>query len=404
MFSRLLTLLTVVLVAVPGCSEENSVLPITSSGDGDTNNPTPEVSTVTVASGLSQPVFICSPPDDHERLFIVEKAGRIKILRGGAILPTPFLDIVDRVGSGGNEQGLLGMAFDPDFASNGFFYVNYTDKTGSTVVARFGVSANADVADVAGEGLILKVSQPFANHNAGMLAFSPVDGYLYIGLGDGGSGGDPRDNAQNPATALGKMLRVDVRQGLPYSVPDDNPYRGRADTLDEIWSFGLRNPWRYSFDRSTGDLYIGDVGQNRIEEIDYSPASSTGRENYGWRLKEGSDCFNPSQNCDGGLTLTDPIHQYSHSDPSSPCSVTGGYVYRGTAFPELAGTYFFGDYCSGEVWSLRYGGNTVTDFRDRTSELGLSGVALASFGEDAAGELYIVDYRGTVFKMVPKSR
>jgi glucose/arabinose dehydrogenase len=392
--------IVIAILAVPGCSEESASTSSVPVEDDNTDNLPVELSTVTVASGLSLPVFVCSPPGDHDRLFIVEKAGRIKILSGGTILSTLFLDITDRVGATGNEQGLLGMAFDPDFASNGFFYVNYTDRDGSTVIARIGLTANSNVADATSEALILKVSQPFSNHNAGMLAFSPVDGYLYIGLGDGGSGGDPQNYAQNPATPLGKMLRIDVRQGLPYTVPDDNPYRGSPDTLDEIWSFGLRNPWRYSFDRLTGDLYIGDVGQNQIEEIDFSPASSTGRENYGWRLKEGDNCFNPSRNCEQGVTLIDPIHQYSHSDPSSPCSVTGGYVYRGSVLTGFEGTYFFGDFCSGQVWSFRYTDDAVTDFRDRTSELGLSGVALASFGEDAVGELYIIDYRGSIHRIV----
>ncbi|UCG63334.1 MAG: PQQ-dependent sugar dehydrogenase [Candidatus Zixiibacteriota bacterium] len=390
-------------LVLSGCSNENTSA---NAGPADTDNSgdtTAELSAVALATGFSRPVFVCSAPGDDSRLFVVEKAGRIMILRDGAIQQLPYLDITDRVGDAGGEQGLLGMAFDPDYSTTGFFYVNYTDNAGSTVVARFKVSDLPDQADASSEELVLKVNQPFSNHNAGMLAFSPVDGYLYVGLGDGGSGGDPQDNAQDPATALGKMLRIDVGQGLPYAVPPDNPFRGSVDTLDEIWSFGLRNPWRYSFDRLTGDLYIGDVGQSRIEEVDFSPASSKGGENYGWRLKEGNECFNPAQGCESGRQLVDPIYQYRHSDPSSPCSITGGYVYRGVAFPELVGAYFFGDFCSGQVWSLRYENGTVADFADRTGELGLGQAAVASFGEDNSGELYIVDFGGTVYKVVPKA-
>ncbi len=383
-----------------GCSEEEDIKAATNPPD-----PVPvssELNAEVVVSGLSQPVFAGAPSGDNNRLFVVEKAGQIRIVRDNTLAPTPFLDITDRVEASAGERGLLGLAFAPEYITNGFFYVNYTDQSGRTIISRFSVTSNPDLANASSEQIILTVDQPFANHNAGMLAFSPIDGYLYIGLGDGGSGGDPQNNAQNPSTLLGKMLRIDVSGGLPYTVPADNPYVNSPDTLNEIWSFGLRNPWRYSFDRVTGALYIGDVGQNSTEEIDFSPATSTGRENYGWRLKEGSDCFNPSQGCESGVNLTDPIHEYSHSDPSSPCSVTGGYVYRGAAMPLLSGTYFFADFCSGQVWSFRYDNGTKTEFQDRTAELGLPQIPIASFGEDADGELYIVDFSGTVYKIVPR--
>jgi glucose/arabinose dehydrogenase len=368
--------------------------------DPTDTSPVTGLATVAVAAGLSQPLLVCSPAGDNNRLFVVEKGGRIKILRDGAVMTTLYLDITDRVGTGAGEQGLLGMAFDPDYDINGFFYVNYINASGNTVIARFEVSSDADIADPLSEQIILRVEQPFSNHNAGMLAFSPLDGFLYIGLGDGGSAGDPDNHGQNPLSLLGKMLRIDVRNDLPYTVPADNPYRDNQDTLSEIWSFGLRNPWRYSFDRATGDIYIGDVGQNLIEEINISLASSNGGENYGWRLKEGSHCFNPTQNCSDGLALTDPVFEYSHSDPGSPCSVTGGYVYRGAVLPGFTGTYFFGDFCSGQVWSFRYTNNAVTDFKDRTEELALPQPSIASFGEDGAGELYIVDLGGTIYKIV----
>ncbi|HWR82856.1 MAG TPA: PQQ-dependent sugar dehydrogenase [Candidatus Deferrimicrobium sp.] len=352
-------------------------------------------------SGLSSPVYVCSPPGDRNRLFIVEQGGRIRIHKNGSLLPVPFLDIHTIISTGG-ERGLLGLAFHPDYAANGYFYVNYTNVAGNTVIARYQVSANPDSANQNSAFTILTVAQPFSNHNGGMLAFGPVDGYLYIGMGDGGSGGDPQNNAQNPQTLLGKLLRIDVDGGVPYSVPPDNPFVGAPDTLDEIWAFGLRNPWRYSFDRAAGDLYIGDVGQNALEEIDFQSNTSSGGENYGWRLKEGTSCYNPPSNCDPAGVLIDPIHQYTHGGSPFRCSVTGGYVYRGCAIPDLQGTYFFGDYCSGQVWSFRYNGSTVTEFQDRTTELGLPAVSVSSFGENANGEIYIVAYNlGRIYKIVP---
>ncbi len=353
-----------------------------------------------VVVGLSAPVFVTSPPADSNRLFIVEQAGRIRIYKNSALLGTPFLDIQGLVSYGG-ERGLLGMAFHPDFAVNGYFFVNYTRAVdNTTVVARYEVSANADSADENSAQTIITVNQPYSNHNAGMLAFSPLDGYLYIGLGDGGAAGDPQNRAQDPKELLGKMLRVDVDGGSPYAVPGDNPWVGAVDTLDEIWAFGLRNPWRYSFDRGTGDLYTADVGQAGWEEVDFQSAGSSGGENYGWRLKEGTNCYNPPEDCDPGGILDDPIHVYAHS--GGLCSITGGYVYRGCAIPDLHGTYFFSDYCTGQIWSFRYDGANLTEFQERTSELGMGAVRISSFGEDAYGEIYVIAYdQGRIYRIVP---
>jgi glucose/arabinose dehydrogenase len=362
-----------------------------------------QLTTVRVASGLSAPVFVTSPPGDFDRLFIVEQTGRIRILTGGEVLPNPFLDISDNVSYGG-ERGLLGLAFHPDYTDNGFFYVNYTDNDGNTVIARFSVSDDPNLADPSSDATILTIDQPYGNHNGGMIAFGPQDGYLYIGMGDGGSGGDPENRAQDDGQLLGKLLRIDVDGGFPYAIPPDNPFAGPGDPLDEIWAKGLRNPWRFSFDRETYDLYIGDVGQNLWEEIDFQPAASQGGENYGWRLMEGNHCYNPPSDCDpGGLTY--PIYEYSHGGSPFRCSITGGYVYRGSAIPDLAGTYFFADYCSNQIWSFRYVDGDITEFTDRTDELdpgsGMSIDDISSFGQDANGELYIIDLGGEVFKIVP---
>ena len=354
------------------------------------------LTTTVVASGLSSPLFVTSPPGDTGRIFIVQQGGRVRIVKNGSLLPGNFLNLQGKISSGG-ERGLLGLAFHPDYASNGYFYVNYTDSSGNTVTARFQVSANPDSADTSSQQILLTVNQPFPNHNGGWIAFGPNDGYLYIALGDGGSGGDPQNRAQNPLTLLGKMLRIDIDTSQGYKIPPTNPFAGSADTLNEIWAMGLRNPWRNSFDQLTGDLYIADVGQGSWEEVDFQPYASTGGENYGWRLKEGDHCFNPSSGCDTIAGLTDPIHEYPHSDG---CSVTGGYVYRGSAIPDLQGTYFFGDYCSGTIWSFRYDGNDTSEFQDRSAELGVS-VSISSFGEDAQGELYIAGLNnGTVYKIV----
>ncbi len=347
----------------------------------------------TVSDQLVFPVDLTSPPGDS-RLFVAEKAGRIRIIENGAVRPTPFLDISGQVGASGSEQGLLGLAFDPAYATNGRFVVNYTNLAGDTRISAFRVSADPNVAVAAGEELILGVDQPFANHNGGQLAFGP-DGHLYIGLGDGGDRGDPLKNGQSLATLLGKLLRIDLRGGAPYAVPPDNPFAAQAAARGEIWSYGLRNPWRFSFDRVTGDLYIGDVGQDRFEEIDVSPASSGAGhgDNYGWDVMEGDECFEPSSGCDRqGLVL--PAVVYDHGDG---CSVTGGYVYRGSAIPALQGTYVYSDFCAGWVRSFRFSNGQVTDGREwPTLEAG----NVTSFGQDAAGELYILTAAGTVYRIV----
>jgi glucose/arabinose dehydrogenase len=361
-----------------------------------------DLTTTRVASGLSHPLFVTAPIDDANRFFIVESAGVIKIFKDGAVLPMPFLDISERVNSGG-ERGLLGMAFHPDYANNGYFYLNYSDSVDNTVIARFEVTSNPDIADENSEYEILYIDQPFVNHNGGMITFGLNDGYLYIGMGDGGAAGDPGNRSQDDGEMLGKILRIDVDGGSPYGIPADNPFVGPGDPLDEIWAKGLRNPWRFSFDRANGDLYIADVGQYLWEEISFQSALSIGGENYGWRLMEGAHCYNPAENCDpGGLTY--PIHEYSHD---SGCSITGGYVYRGNVIPDLNGTYFFADYCTDSIWSFQYSNDTFSDFQDRTVELAPGGgqyiTSISSFGEDAFGELYITDFNGEVFKIIPQN-
>jgi glucose/arabinose dehydrogenase len=342
------------------------------------------------SSGLNQPVHITSANDGSDRLFIVEQSGRIRIIKNGSLLSTPFLDISDRISCCG-EQGLLSMAFPPGFIFKDYFYVNYTNISGSTVVARYHVTTNPDIANPNSEEAILLISQPFANHNGGQIAFGP-DGYLYIGMGDGGSGGDPLNNAQNPATLLGKMLRIDVESGVsPYSIPGDNPFLQDPGVLNEIWAFGLRNPWRFSFDRLTGDLYIGDVGQNSFEEIDFQSFSSSGGENYGWRIMEGLHCFNPSTGCNqNGLEL--PVFEYDHS---LGCSVSGGEVYRGQESFLMNGIYLFGDFCSGRIWGLQRDGTAWQNRLILNSTL-----RITSFGEDESRELYVADYlTGDIFKI-----
>ena len=336
-----------------------------------------------VAGGFQRPTFVGHAGDASGRLFVLEKVGLMRIVVGNRVGGAPFLDITDRVGSGSNEQGLLGLAFHPRFASNGRFFLNYTDRGGDTVVSEFRVSpADADRADPASERVLIGFDQPFRNHNGGMLAFGP-DGRLYIATGDGGSQGDPNGNAQNPATLLGAILRIDVDGGEPYAIPPDNPFVGNASARPEVWAYGLRNPWRISFDRATGDLYIADVGQNEIEEVHVQPAASPGGENYGWNVQEGSNCYRPDSGCDR-RGLVQPVAEYTHSQG---CSITGGYVYRGAAHPALVGHYVFADYCSGLVWTLRRGaGDTWSMAPQARVDLRIS-----SFGEGEDGEIYAVD-------------
>jgi glucose/arabinose dehydrogenase len=348
-----------------------------------------------VVSGLRGPLDLQSVPSDAERLYVVEQGGRIRIVRNGQLQAASFLDIASRISSGG-ERGLLGLAFHPQFATNRRFFVNYTNPAGDTHISEFR-AGSADAADPSSERLLLEVAQPFANHNGGGLAFDN-SGRLLVALGDGGSGGDPQNNGQSLGTLLGKISRIDVDSGSPYAIPADNPFLATAGARGEIWAFGLRNPFKIAFDRPTGDLYIGDVGQNRIEEIDIGLAARRGGENYGWRITEGTQCFNPSSGCDRtGITL--PVYEYAHSEG---CSVTGGVVYRGCRVPALAGTYFFADFCSGLVRSFRFANGSAGELRDWTS--GLRGVsAPSSFGVDAAGEVYVVDYDGELYRLEPAS-
>jgi glucose/arabinose dehydrogenase len=343
-----------------------------------------------VAGKIGRPVFITNAGDGSGRLFVVEKNGTIAILRDGQRIEQPFIDITSLVDSSGSEQGLLGLAFHPDYANNGRFFVYYTASNGDNTVARYQVSADPDQADPASATVLFAVPDFAANHNGGMLAFGP-DGYLYAGLGDGGGGGDPQANGQNRSAMLGKLLRLDVDGSEPYAIPRDNPFAADSAARGEIWAYGLRNPWRFSFDRATGDLYIADVGQNQYEEINFQPAGDAGGENYGWNIREAATCFR-SDNCQTE-GLVDPVHQYDHSQG---CSVTGGYVYRGAAFPQLQGHYIYGDYCSGIIWSLMRDAGGQWQSR----ELLQSGLSISSFGEDEAGELYVADLGGALYQVV----
>ena len=382
---------------------------------------TAQISARVHASGFSSPVAVVQDPLDRTLQYVVEQGGRIRIVRSGAVVASDFLNLTSFVRTGG-EQGLLGLAFAPDFATSGRLYVNFTNTSGDTVVSRFRRASDGLVADPstrfdlrwAGVGAPAVIPQPFLNHNGGHLAFGP-DGFLYIGLGDGGSADDPQHRAQNPAELLGKMLRIDVNvpltHAIGYAVPSTNPFigRGPANTRPEVWSFGLRNPWRYSFDDpargGTGALIIGDVGQNAWEEIDYQPRGSSGR-NYGWRNREGAHNHVTSP-APAFQPLTDPIFEYNHSTGQS---ITGGFVYRGSALPAaFRGRYFFADYVAARVWSIALtvdarGEAQASDLRDHTAELSAGGPLgnISSFGIDSDGELYLVSLsRGVIHKIVP---
>ena len=347
-----------------------------------------------VASGLAFPLYLTAPPGDP-RLFIVEKGGGIRIVKDGALLAAPFLDLSAQL-STGREQGLLGLAFPPDYATTGRFFVHYTDPAGDTRVSSFQVSADPDVADPATESVVLAVGQPFDNHNGGQIVFGP-DGYLYIGLGDGGGANDPSGTGQSFGDLLGAILRIDPRGGTPYVVPADNPFVGVEGASPEVWSYGLRNPWRFGFDRANGDLYIGDVGQGQWEEVDYSSAvDGAGRGlNYGWSVMEGAHCLS-GDSCDQtGLVL--PVLEYGHG---SGCSVSGGYVYRGAAIPAMQGHYFYADFCSGFVRSVRLDAGAVAEEAEWPTLR--PGGGIPSFGEDSAGELYVIAEDGRVLKIVPQ--
>jgi glucose/arabinose dehydrogenase len=335
-----------------------------------------------IASGLDRPLDIQNAGDGSGRLFIVEKPGRIRIFANGQLLETPFLDITDRVNDSSNEMGLLGLAFHPNYEQNGFLYVNYTGKGGNTFIARY--QASGDYADPATEKILLTVEQPFPNHNGGVLAFSPADGYLYAGLGDGGSAGDPFGNGQNKNVLLGKILRLDVDSAEPYAIPSDNPFDS------EVWAYGLRNPWRFSFDRANADLYIGDVGQGTWEEIDYLQAGTGSGANFGWNVLEGNHTY--SGEAQPGFTM--PVAEYSHAEGG--CSVTGGYVYRGS-MPEWQGIYLYGDYCMGNIWGLIKSENGF-----KSQFLFDAGVTITSFGQDESGEIYLASDNGNVYILTKK--
>ncbi len=352
-----------------------------------------------VVRGLASPVGMAIAGDGSRRLFVIEQPGTIRIVASGRLRARPFLDMVEKVSSGG-ERGLLGLAFHPRFEKNRRFYVNYTNNSGDTVIAEYrGSRRHANRALPGSERVVLGFDQPFANHNGGHLAFGPDD-YLYIATGDGGSAGDPQGNGQRRDTLLGKILRIDVdsRSGdRGYGIPQDNPFAGEPGVRGEIWSYGLRNPWRFSFDRRTEAMWIGDVGQNQWEEIDFEPASSVGGLNWGWNVKEGTRCFVTQTDCaaaEATQDLMDPIAEYSHD---FGCSVTGGYVYGGKRFRSLQGLYFFADYCSGNIWTL-----DASDSSAQEEVLRLdSGRSIPSFGENGAGELFVIDHAGELLRVVP---
>ena len=355
----------------------------------------PQIDLKLFASGLEIPVDITHAGD--ERMFVVGKKGKIFIVdTAGVVSDQLFLDISTRVNSNFSERGLLGLAFHPDYANNGYFFVNYTGLSGETVVSRFEVSSDPDVADASSEKIILRENQPFPNHNAGDLAFGP-DGFLYIPMGDGGDGGDPLNSGQTRTSLLGKILRIDIDNGDPYAIPSDNPFVNDDFTQDEVWALGLRNPWRISFDRLTYDLWIGDVGQNAWEEISVQPAASQGGENYGWRCYEGDATFNLG-NCEDRSNFVFPVFAYRNNRFEDGCSVTGGFVYRGTRFPGMYGNYIFADYCSGKIWSIAPQDNDGN--WEVTDQGKFSPPDFSTFGEDANGELFVASIgQGTIYRV-----
>jgi hypothetical protein len=329
------------------------------------------------------------------RLFVLEQTqGDIEIIDTNGAYIGKFLDVTPLI-SNGSERGLLGMAFHPDYLNNGFFFINYTNLAGNTVVARYTVSANANIANAASAQVMITITQDFSNHNGGHLAFGP-DGYLYIGMGDGGSGGDPNNRAQNPLSLLGKMLRLDIDNGLPYSIPASNPYFGQVDTLPEIWALGMRNPWKFSFDELTGEMWIGDVGQNLWEEIDVEPASSSGGYNWGWRCYEGFNAYNTA-GCNGSGFYDQPVKNYSHGAPYNFCSITGGLVYRGAKYPGMQGHYFFTDYCAGGIYTLRPDG--LGGYLETLADAG-PGFGNVAFGTDKNQNLYLCNTNGTIYEII----
>jgi glucose/arabinose dehydrogenase len=390
MISRIVRVMCagVATLAIAACHSD-------STGPGDSGSPLPpgiglQLSPF-ITAGLTYPVFLTQPLDD-KRVFVVEQGGRIRVVRNGVLQTTPFLDISTRVLSGG-ERGLLSVAFHPQYATNHFFYVYFTTQTNGDIrIERFTTTSNAEVADPATSKLILTAPHStYPNHNGGLLAFG-LDGMLYAGLGDGGSGGDPLGNGQNFNSVLGSLLRLDVDHGDPYAIPADNPFVGQANHRGEVWAKGLRNPWRYAFDAPTNLLYIADVGQGLHEEVDVVAADRAGL-NYGWNVMEGLSCYNASTCTQTGFEL--PLIDYGHN---GPCSITGGYVYRGSAIPAIRGHYFYSDYCAGFLRSFRYQNGVAVDQKD----WGLTSTKVTSFGVDFAGELYMMS-GDTILKVAPAS-
>jgi glucose/arabinose dehydrogenase len=383
------TVIVLLLAMVPMAQ---SIARLTSEVEQASRQQFPDISLKLVTSALSQPVGVTTAGDGSKKLFVIQQHGLILIVKRGEPNGRPFLDITHLTDANG-EQGLLGLAFHPSYDSNRRFFVHYTAANGDTVIAQFKrTRPNTDTANEESERILLRVEDPYSNHNGGDLHFGS-DGYLYIALGDGGGGGDPKENGQALDTLLGKILRIDVNgteASMQYAIPDDNPFVGVAGARPEIWNYGLRNPWRFSFDSATGDIWIGDVGQNAIEEIDVGRAGSQRGLNYGWDIMEGSSCFEPEQGCDStGLTL--PVAEYSHNEG---CSVTGGYVYRGQRFPDLEGIYFYGDYCSGSIWALSAADPTMGATKVLSTDNRIS-----SFGTNRGGELLVTDHGGRLFKI-----
>ncbi len=381
-------LVMLAMVACDGGSDSPATTPTPPLPAGGTA--TFQVTLEKVASGFAKPLYLVEPPDGSGRLFVVEQAGKIRILKDGAIASQPFLDAGSLITTGGAEQGLLGLAFHPKYKENGRFFITYTARNGDNTLAEHRVSSDAARADPASGKVLIAIPDFAANHNGGMVAFGP-DGYLYLSTGDGGQGGDPKANGQNKNALLAKILRIDVNGGAPYGIPPTNPFARRGGKA-EVWDYGFRNPWRFSFDRKTGDLWVADVGQDKYEEVNFEPAGGNGGLNYGWNTMEGTHCFKPSEGCSqAGLVL--PVSDYSHDDG---CSVTGGYVYRGAKEPKLEGAYFFTDYCGGVIWALT---RDSTGNWQRTEVLS-SKLSISSFGEDQSGELYVVSQAdGTIYRM-----
>jgi glucose/arabinose dehydrogenase len=409
-------LLTAALSPVSGQAPDCSGISDVSSFDGPgTSDFDGHLTTVRVATGLNMPLFVTAPPGDVERLFIVEQCGLIRVLKDGVLLPEPFLDVGGLVSNpctaGGNEEGLFGLAFHPDYSNNGRFFIFYTDLSGDQILARYQrAPGDPDLADDSSGEIVLTLNHPaFYNHNGGMIAFAPNDGCLFISAGDGGSACDPLNNSQNLESNLGKLLRINV-DSLPYTT-DGNPYEGITPGNDEIWAYGLRNVWRFSFDRMTSAVYLGDVGQNIWEEVNCTTTDTGGGQNFGWDRYEGDNCPNPSCGDQGGCTVADyvpPVRQYEHS-MNGPCAVTGGYVYRGCRMADLHGTYFYADFCTGFIRTFRTDGPCSAvpgSDLDRAADLAPPGgpgiTEITSFGEDARGEHYIVSRSGEVFKILPE--